>query len=84
MLYCAKQCVILYSGLSLKIDMRLPSYFSLFLGLLTLCDNVASGITYKNNLQDIVTYDQYSFKVNGTRLFLFSGEFHPFRFALVL
>jgi len=32
-----------------------------------------------DSLQDIVTFDQHSLKVNGERLFVFSGEFHPFR-----
>lgn len=30
-------------------------------------------------LQDVVTYDNYSLLVNGTRLMVFSGEFHPYR-----
>lgn len=30
-------------------------------------------------LQDVVTYDNYSLLINGERLMIFSGEFHPFR-----
>ncbi|KAA8570622.1 hypothetical protein EYC84_000021 [Monilinia fructicola] len=30
-------------------------------------------------LQDVVTYDEHSLKVYGERLFIFSGEFHPYR-----
>ena len=30
-------------------------------------------------LQDIVTFDEHSLFINGERLFLYSGEFHPFR-----
>ncbi|KAJ9155583.1 Beta-galactosidase [Pleurostoma richardsiae] len=30
-------------------------------------------------LQDVVTFDEYSLFINGERLMIFSGEFHPFR-----
>ncbi|KAF3768705.1 family 35 glycoside hydrolase [Cryphonectria parasitica EP155] len=30
-------------------------------------------------LQDVVTYDNYSLLINGERLMIYSGEFHPFR-----
>jgi hypothetical protein len=30
-------------------------------------------------LQDIVTWDEHSVFINGQRLMLFNGEFHPFR-----
>lgn len=30
-------------------------------------------------LQDIVTWDEHSLFINGERLMIFSGEFHPFR-----
>jgi beta-galactosidase GanA len=30
-------------------------------------------------LQNIVTWDQHSLLINGQRVMLFSGEFHPFR-----
>ncbi|PQE22525.1 Glycoside hydrolase family 35 protein [Rutstroemia sp. NJR-2017a BVV2] len=32
-----------------------------------------------DGLQDIVTYDEHSLLVYGERLFIFSGEFHPYR-----
>ncbi|EKD21737.1 uncharacterized protein L3040_004959 [Drepanopeziza brunnea f. sp. 'multigermtubi'] len=32
-----------------------------------------------NGLQDIVTWDEHSLMVHGERVFVFSGEFHPFR-----
>lgn len=30
-------------------------------------------------LQDVVTFDNYSLLINGERLLIYSGEFHPFR-----
>lgn len=30
-------------------------------------------------LQDIVTFDNYSLLINGERLMIYSGEFHPYR-----
>ena len=30
-------------------------------------------------LQDIVTWDEHSLFINGERVMIFSGEFHPFR-----
>ncbi len=30
-------------------------------------------------LQDIVTWDNHSLSINGERLMIYSGEFHPFR-----
>ena len=30
-------------------------------------------------LQDIVTWDEHSLYVNGERVFLYSGEYHPYR-----
>lgn len=30
-------------------------------------------------LQDIVTFDNYSLLINGERVMIYSGEFHPFR-----
>ncbi|KAH8830554.1 glycoside hydrolase family 35 protein [Flagelloscypha sp. PMI_526] len=35
-----------------------------------------------SSLQNIVTWDQYSLKINGERLFIFSGEVHPYRQAV--
>jgi beta-galactosidase GanA len=32
--------------------------------------------------QSLVTWDEHSFMIRGERLFLFSGEFHPFRLPL--
>lgn len=32
-----------------------------------------------NGLNDVVQWDHYSFKVNGKRLFVFSGEIHYWR-----
>lgn len=32
-----------------------------------------------NNLTDAVQWDHYSYIINGERLFMWSGEFHPFR-----
>jgi hypothetical protein len=31
---------------------------------------------HDNGLNDVVQWDHYSFKVNGKRLFVFSGEIH--------
>ncbi|KAH7414044.1 beta-galactosidase precursor [Phaeosphaeria sp. MPI-PUGE-AT-0046c] len=37
-------------------------------------------VPYKREaLQDIVTWDEDSIKINGERIFLYSGEVHPFR-----
>ena len=33
----------------------------------------------RQSLQDIVTFDEHSLFINGERLFLYSGEFHPYR-----
>ncbi|KAF2189615.1 glycoside hydrolase family 35 protein [Zopfia rhizophila CBS 207.26] len=33
----------------------------------------------RESLQDIVTWDEHSLFVNGERIFLYSGEFHPYR-----
>ncbi|KAF9268257.1 glycoside hydrolase family 35 protein [Marasmius fiardii PR-910] len=50
----------------------------LLCGLLLFISSVLGG-TQKASLQDIVTWDQYSFKINGTRLALWGGEMHPYR-----
>lgn len=34
---------------------------------------------HDNGLSDVVQWDHYSFKVNGKRLFVFSGEIHYWR-----
>ena len=34
---------------------------------------------HDNGLNDVVQWDHYSFKVNGKRLFVFSGELHYWR-----
>ncbi|KAG7096629.1 hypothetical protein E1B28_004046 [Marasmius oreades] len=39
----------------------------------------ATHIPRQSPLQDVVTWDQYSFKINGTRLALWGGEMHPYR-----
>ncbi|KAK5078615.1 hypothetical protein LTR64_002971 [Lithohypha guttulata] len=39
----------------------------------------ASVTTESQGLQDIVTWDEYSFLVRGERIVFFFGEFHPFR-----
>ncbi|KAI0861136.1 glycoside hydrolase superfamily [Xylaria cubensis] len=37
---------------------------------------------HDNGLTDLVKWDHYSFLVNGQRLFIFSGEFHYFRYPV--
>lgn len=37
---------------------------------------------HNNSLTTLVEWDHYSFKVNGQRLFVFSGEFHYWRFPV--
>ncbi|KAI1752742.1 glycoside hydrolase superfamily [Xylaria castorea] len=37
---------------------------------------------HDNGLTDLVKWDHYSFYVNGQRLFVFSGEFHYFRYPV--
>lgn len=39
----------------------------------------AAAAERRELLQDVVTYDNYSLLVNGERLMVFAGEFHPFR-----
>src|SRR5207253_3132463 len=34
---------------------------------------------HDNGLNDVVEWDHYSFKINGKRLFVFSGELHYWR-----
>jgi beta-galactosidase GanA len=34
---------------------------------------------HDNGLNEIVQWDHYSFKINGERLFVFSGEIHYWR-----
>lgn len=38
-----------------------------------------SRADHNDGLQDIVTWDEYSLKINGERLYIFSGEVHPYR-----
>ncbi|PPQ68771.1 hypothetical protein CVT24_007713 [Panaeolus cyanescens] len=40
---------------------------------------IARQTPQTNGLQDIVTWDEYSLKINGKRLMIFSGEIHPYR-----
>ncbi|KAI0002851.1 beta-galactosidase B [Xylariaceae sp. FL0662B] len=37
---------------------------------------------HDNNLTDLVQWDHYSFFINGQRLFVFSGEFHYWRYPV--
>ncbi|RAH56230.1 beta-galactosidase [Aspergillus piperis CBS 112811] len=49
------------------------------LGLVTAPKYVRQENTTASSLQDIVTWDEYSIRVQGERILLLSGEFHPFR-----
>lgn len=42
-------------------------------------DLLSGGLEPRGLLQDIVTWDEHSLFINGERLMIFSGEFHPFR-----
>ncbi|KAE8148489.1 putative beta-galactosidase B [Aspergillus avenaceus] len=44
--------------------------------------NATNWPLHDNGLTDIVEWDHYSFWVNGQRLFVFSGEFHYWRFPV--
>jgi hypothetical protein len=37
---------------------------------------LASGLLESTGLQSVVSWDKYSLKINGERVFLFAGEFH--------
>lgn len=67
--------------------MRLASVGALALAALTATSARRSSqkvqaINFKRastGLQDVVTWDEYSLKINGERVFIFSGEVHPYR-----
>lgn len=40
---------------------------------------LSNGAEARALLQDIVTWDEHSLFINGTRVMVFSGEFHPYR-----
>lgn len=63
--------------------MNLMRWLSLLPLLLTVPAKAASSSS-SSSLQNVVTYDEYSLMINGTRLFVFSGEFHPFRYSLAI
>jgi hypothetical protein len=42
-------------------------------------NSVGQWPLHDNGLNDVVQWDHYSFKVNGKRLFVFSGEIHYWR-----
>ncbi|KAH7022014.1 family 35 glycosyl hydrolase [Ilyonectria destructans] len=59
------------------------------LGLAGLASLVAPALTQEtewpildNGLNEVVQWDHHSYFVNGQRLFIFSGEFHPWRFPV--
>jgi hypothetical protein len=41
--------------------------------------NVTQWPLHSDGLNDVVQWDHYSFKINGKRLFVFSGEIHYWR-----
>ncbi|CAG9945472.1 unnamed protein product [Clonostachys rosea f. rosea IK726] len=45
-------------------------------------ESVSSWPLHDNGLNKVVQWDHYSYHVNGQRLFIFSGEFHPWRFPV--
>ncbi|CAK7211837.1 hypothetical protein SEUCBS140593_001299 [Sporothrix eucalyptigena] len=44
-----------------------------------LCPGLAAEPPRQHLLQDLVTFDEHSLIIRGERLFIYSGEFHPFR-----
>ncbi|KAI0528338.1 beta-galactosidase, domain 2-domain-containing protein [Xylaria digitata] len=44
--------------------------------------NLADWPLHDNGLTDLVKWDHYSFHINGQRLFIFSGEFHYWRYPV--
>ncbi|KAI1363862.1 glycoside hydrolase superfamily [Xylaria arbuscula] len=44
--------------------------------------NTTDWPIHDNGLTDLVQWDHYSFHINGERLFLFSGEFHYWRYPV--
>ena len=61
--------------------MKPSAWFSglLSLGVLVLSGSSSSISQRQNLLQDIITLDEHSLLIRGERLFIYSGEFHPFR-----
>ena len=55
--------------------------YTQFLLALLACLSFASPLQHNNGStnQDLVTWDSHSFHIRGERLFIFSGEFQPFR-----
>ncbi|KIY45926.1 glycoside hydrolase family 35 protein [Fistulina hepatica ATCC 64428] len=57
----------------------------LFAIALLFCATVVAGTSGRlrvrddEPLQHVITWDEYSFMINGTRLYVFSGEVHPYR-----
>ncbi|PFH52549.1 glycoside hydrolase family 35 protein [Amanita thiersii Skay4041] len=62
--------------------LQLSFYFLNLLLVLFASGNQTRSVSKQDKLtrlQDIVTWDEYSLMINGTRLMLFSGEVHPYR-----
>jgi beta-galactosidase GanA len=59
----------------------LPGLLSLASSLTVNGQNGSTGLwpVHDNGLNEVVQWDRYSFKVNGKRLFVFSGEIHYWR-----
>ncbi|KAF3761817.1 family 35 glycoside hydrolase [Cryphonectria parasitica EP155] len=51
-------------------------------GRTTTTTNATEWPLHDDGLTDLVEWDHYSFKINGERLFIFSGEFHYWRFPV--
>lgn len=44
-------------------------------------DALNGGISKRDTLQDVVTWDEHSLMIHGERIMIFSAEMHPFRYG---
>ncbi|KAI1271601.1 glycoside hydrolase superfamily [Xylaria sp. FL0933] len=65
----------------LKYVLGLFGFLTLGLGV-TSQGNSTDWPVHDNGLTDLVEWDHYSFLINGQRLFIFSGEFHYWRYPV--
>jgi hypothetical protein len=62
--------------------MRVSGLLTTFLSVVGLLGHGVTSKSIKSRqhlLQDLVTLDEHSIFIRGERIFIYSGEFHPFR-----
>jgi hypothetical protein len=86
--WSAQSSTLLFALLTVIADMRFSSsvsWLTLSSCLLSISGTLAQSSSpsqwpvHDNGLNEVVQWDHYSFKVNGKRLFVFSGEIHYWR-----